>query len=404
MEERDNSSRRSAVFGQFRFDLATRELRKHGTKIRLEEKAGRLLCVLIDSSGTIVSRQELHEVLWPNGVHVDFNHGLNNCINKLRLLLGDDSSKPRFIETLSRRGYRFIAPIEILDDAIPAGALPAILPLASLTGREGSEVSVSLIEPVALAPPADASWWGKGKFGLGSAVTLGLLIVILLTTARFSFLARTKTHAALSRTDTVRSVGILHNGAVDPLDEGFKTYTFGKFESDVVRNSANSGFDRLKVVSNDQGYYSRKLSDAEKRFAKGKDWKLTCVCALEKGGAFADIDFGKDQGAPRFDITFLQEGSKYFVGLTKQISPGLEWERKIEFPGVADVDHPHTFELRYNHVPHSADLWIDGLLMASDYHGHSQFRGDRGLMFGSFSYLNAQVGIAVFRTVRFEAY
>lgn len=68
--------------------------------------------------------------------------------------------------------------------------------------------------------------------------------------------------------------------------------------------------------------------------------------------------------------------------MTKQISPDLEFEQKIEFPGVADLDHTHTYELRYDHLVHTASLWIDGHLMASGYHGHHQFQENRASFLG----------------------
>jgi hypothetical protein len=169
-----------------------------------------------------------------------------------------------------------------------------------------------------------------------------------------------------------------------------------------MRNTINHGFDRWKITSNDQAYYYRSLTNAERSFASGRDWKLTCVCAVEKGQASANIDFGI--GSRRFDIELLQEGDNYYVALTKLISPEMEWEQKIEFPGAGDVDHPHSYELRYDHLSQSASLWIDGRLMASGYHGHAQFVGDRGLMFGSYSYLSTKTGIGVFRSVRFEVH
>ncbi len=268
MEERDNS-RRSAVFGHFCFDLSSHELRKHGTKIRLEEKPALLLWTLIDGAGAVVSREELHRLLWPNGEHVDFDHGLNKCINKLRFVLADDSSKPRFIETLSRRGYRFIAPIEILNETTPDQAGPSIPPLAPVTGRQGSEGSVNLFPEVARAAPAEASWWRKRKFGAGLAVAVGLLTVVLLVTARRSFLAGSNTPAA---------VLIQQNGAIDPLDEGFKVVQIGKLELQVMRNATDDGWNRLRVINTDQGYYYHPLSDAETRFALDRDWKLTLSC------------------------------------------------------------------------------------------------------------------------------
>ena len=101
-----------AVFGPYRFDLASSELQKNGVRVRLEDKPARVLTILLERPGEPVSREELRSQLWPDGVHVDFDHGLNKCVNKLRAALGDDSEKPRYVGTLSRRGYRFIASVD----------------------------------------------------------------------------------------------------------------------------------------------------------------------------------------------------------------------------------------------------------------------------------------------------
>jgi hypothetical protein len=165
-------------------------------------------------------------------------------------------------------------------------------------------------------------------------------------------------------------------------------------------NRETNGWDRWRIRTDSQNYYYRPLSAAQKDFALQRDWKLTCVCALEEGLGHANISFGP--GAARFDIQFLQEGSRYFVALAKQISPKYEWAAKVEFPGVADVAHPHTYELRFDHLARSASLWIDGQQVASGYRGHHQFLDDSGLMFGAAIYGNAERGSFVFRTVRFE--
>jgi Tol biopolymer transport system component/DNA-binding winged helix-turn-helix (wHTH) protein len=109
----NRSQERQAHFGPFQFDLVSRELKKNGVRLPLEDKPAQVLSALVSRPGLVVSREELRNLLWPNGVHVDYQHGLNKSINKLRFVLGDDSSKPRYIETLSRRGYRFIAKVEV---------------------------------------------------------------------------------------------------------------------------------------------------------------------------------------------------------------------------------------------------------------------------------------------------
>ena len=100
---------RAYRFGAFEVDLAARELRKSGVRLRLDAKAFDLLVVLLEYRGELVTRDCLRARLWP-ATHVDFEHGLNNAVNRLRAALGDSAHAPRFIETLPRRGYRFVAP------------------------------------------------------------------------------------------------------------------------------------------------------------------------------------------------------------------------------------------------------------------------------------------------------
>jgi TolB-like protein/DNA-binding winged helix-turn-helix (wHTH) protein/Tfp pilus assembly protein PilF len=98
--------------GVFEIDLKAFELRKHGLRLKLAEQPFQILAILLEQPGEVVTRDELRERLWPGDTFVDFDHGLNNAVMRLREALGDSHDKPRFIETLPRRGYRFIAPIE----------------------------------------------------------------------------------------------------------------------------------------------------------------------------------------------------------------------------------------------------------------------------------------------------
>src|SRR5436853_7108673 len=118
--EFQSDTRASAVvqFGIFALNRRAGELRKHGTRIRLQPKPMHLLCALLERAGEIVTRDELKARLWPDDTFVDFESGLNTAVNRLRLALGDSAEHPRYIETLSRIGYRFVAPI--LEDNAPA--------------------------------------------------------------------------------------------------------------------------------------------------------------------------------------------------------------------------------------------------------------------------------------------
>jgi len=100
-------------FGPFETDLRAGELRRDGRKIRLQEQPFQVLAMLLERTGEIVTREELRGRLWPADTFVDFDHGLNAAVKRLRDALGDSAEDPRFVETLSRRGYRFIAPIHV---------------------------------------------------------------------------------------------------------------------------------------------------------------------------------------------------------------------------------------------------------------------------------------------------
>ena len=111
-------------FGAFEVSFESRELRKHGMRIQLEEKPFQILETLIESAGQVVRRKTLCEKLWPD-TYVAFDHSLNTAVNKLRSVLGDLAQSPRFIETRPRLGYRFLAPVERLNDDRPAITAPA---------------------------------------------------------------------------------------------------------------------------------------------------------------------------------------------------------------------------------------------------------------------------------------
>ena len=117
-------------FGVFEVDLHTGELRKQGLRIKLRDQPFQILLLLLAHPGEVVSRDELQKQLWPADTFVDFDRGLNKAVNHLRDALGDSAENPRFIETLPKRGYRFIAPV---DAGHPNGH--ALEPAAAITAR-----------------------------------------------------------------------------------------------------------------------------------------------------------------------------------------------------------------------------------------------------------------------------
>lgn len=130
-------------FGTFELNLRNGELRKRGLSIALQEQPQRVLIALLERPGEVVSREDLCRRLWPHGTHVDFEHSLNAAVRRLRMTLGDTAELPRFVETVHKRGYRFVAINTVLGATLPATANPhlvrkrarlAVLPFAPVGG------------------------------------------------------------------------------------------------------------------------------------------------------------------------------------------------------------------------------------------------------------------------------
>jgi TolB-like protein/DNA-binding winged helix-turn-helix (wHTH) protein/Tfp pilus assembly protein PilF len=113
----DDQVRGHLRFGVFELDLRAGELRKHGFRVRLQAQPFHVLALLLEHAGEVVTREELQKKLWPADTFVDFDHGLNKAINKIREALSDSAESPRFVETVARRGYRFLAEVKAADAA-----------------------------------------------------------------------------------------------------------------------------------------------------------------------------------------------------------------------------------------------------------------------------------------------
>src|SRR5262245_40712871 len=113
-------------FNGFEVDLRSRELRKAGARVRLQDQPFHILAMLLEHPGDIVTRDEIRDRLWPDGTFVDFEHSVNAAIKRLRAALGDTAESPRFVETLHRRGYRFVAPIDQAVSQAHTGAVAIV--------------------------------------------------------------------------------------------------------------------------------------------------------------------------------------------------------------------------------------------------------------------------------------
>src|SRR6201995_3495258 len=122
-------------FGAFEADVQTGELRKNGVKLKFSGQPFQVLAILLERPGEVVTREELQKRLWPD-TFVDVERNLNTAVNKIREVLGDSAETPRFVETLPRRGYRFIAPVESFGGAAGdrANPIPVLQPARKRTG------------------------------------------------------------------------------------------------------------------------------------------------------------------------------------------------------------------------------------------------------------------------------
>ena len=179
----EKSGTRIFRFGVFELEESTGELRKDGkSQPRLRDQAVRILLMLLERPKELVTREELRERLWPADTFVDFDHGLNTAINQLRSALGDEAANPRFIQTLPRRGYRFIAPVEFGTGKDNAPNSSKISPADASPTDFGLEVRSAVLSDARDLPPVS----GRTSRTLFILIQLIYLTFYVLSLARLS--------------------------------------------------------------------------------------------------------------------------------------------------------------------------------------------------------------------------
>lgn len=145
-------------FGVFEADPVAGELRRKGIRVKLNDQPFQLLLILLERPGELVTREEIARTLWPSDTFVDFEHGVNSAINRIREALGDSAANPRFIETLARRGYRFIAPVHQIEPG-EIGALAAasepVEPIPALAAASPAGLDTEPVFSGILTTPRD---------------------------------------------------------------------------------------------------------------------------------------------------------------------------------------------------------------------------------------------------------
>jgi len=158
--------RRILCFGSFEVDLGSRELRRQGLKISLQDQPFRLLALLLERAGEVVTREDLRDKLWPADTFVDFDHSLNTAVRKLREALGDSAETPRYVETLARRGYRFVAPVAEPGPTAPmahSAEAEVSSPSPPATARRPPSARRALVIAALLSSAALIAYWVGGR-------------------------------------------------------------------------------------------------------------------------------------------------------------------------------------------------------------------------------------------------
>jgi TolB-like protein/DNA-binding winged helix-turn-helix (wHTH) protein/Tfp pilus assembly protein PilF len=180
--EQSADPHRILCFGFFEVDVVAGELRRQGLKIKLQDQPFRLLVLLLDRAGDVVTREEVREALWPADTYVDFDHSLNTAVRKLREALGDAAGAPRYVETIARRGYRFIAPVAprpTVQVAHSADAAVASVPPPSARPSSSARRPLTLAIVAVICAAALVAYWMLPRRGpttqSGRRLTLAVL-------------------------------------------------------------------------------------------------------------------------------------------------------------------------------------------------------------------------------------
>lgn len=232
MPQNDHQTRRLR-FSVFEVDLNSGELRKHGIRIRIQEQPFRLLATLIEHAGEVVSREDLQKKLWTADTFVDFDHGLNKAINKIREALGDSAESPRFVETVSRRGYRFLAEVQDVD-------APSVLRPASATRSQ-----------FAAEPPVAVELAGKPAIAKRHSLSLAWKVSALMLLVLVAFVGAWKFHSWKRPSLVIRSLAVLplESLSSDASQDYFADGMTDELISDLGQISALRVISRTSVMT-----------------------------------------------------------------------------------------------------------------------------------------------------------
>jgi TolB-like protein/DNA-binding winged helix-turn-helix (wHTH) protein/Tfp pilus assembly protein PilF len=325
-------------FGAFELDLGNEQLRKAGVRLKLRPQAFRVLALLASRAGDLVLREEIQKEIWNDDVVVDFDQGLNFCIRPIRSALSDNADTPRFVETIPRRGYRFLAPVQSLDSPGPK------------EGSVESDAATPLVAPV-LRPPASRSggrirgWSDRGqRILLASRLTaLGSAVLVLL-----SLLSSRRVGEQAPGGARIRSIAVLPlaNLSCDPRQEFFAD---GMTEALIERLSTLRD---IRVVSRTSVMHFKQSAKAVPAIAKELNVDAVLEGAVIRSSERVRISVRLIRGTDKkvwsnvydrgiTDILSLQSELAYAI--TRQIESRLV-EQLTAVPELSHKVAPHIYE------------------------------------------------------------
>src|SRR5580704_11791233 len=229
----DDQLRGRFRFGVFELDLCAGELRKRGLQVRLQEQPFQVLAMLVEQPGEVITREQLRKRLWPADTFVDFDHGLNKAINKIRDALSDSAESPRFVETVARRGYRFLAEVKVADSTSVRGPELAAQPPPVADADDQGSLASDLAKPKRFLP--SLAW-----------KTVAFVLALLM-----AFVAAWKFHSWNRSSPVIRSLAVLPLESLsnDPSQDYFADGMTDELISDLGQISALRVISRTSVMA-----------------------------------------------------------------------------------------------------------------------------------------------------------
>jgi TolB-like protein/DNA-binding winged helix-turn-helix (wHTH) protein/Tfp pilus assembly protein PilF len=336
------TSRQCVRFGEFELDFRSEELRKYGKKVKLQGQPVKILAILLAQPGELVPREALRKELWPENTFVDFDSGLNSAIKKLREALGDSRENSRFIETLPRRGYRFIAPVEEEETAAPGPSTSYEPPVQALAGRRLSR------------------YWLPVMVGAGVLAVLFIFIGTYGARWRERLGAETRPRPGTGQ-QSIRSLAVLplENVSGDPDQEYFAEGMTDALTTDLAKIST------LKVTSRTSSMQFKGTKKSLQQIAKELNVDALVEGTVERSGSrvritakLIDVRNDRDLWAESYDrdlrdVLTLQ--SQVARAIASGIKVDLQPQEKARLATVRQVD-PEA-EIAYLRGRYEMDKW-----------------------------------------------